>query len=732
MKLSKKLKGISTLSLTGLMLFSAYPSITLADSSLDVKKIASYSTGITDEDGGVAEIVQYNKDNEKFYVINGKAQTIDVVNMSGLYSTEVQNLQKEKSINIADVVNSDSFQYGDLTSIDINTDKKIIAAAVQDADYTKNGRIVVMNYDGEVQETFEAGVQPDMVKISDDGNFILTADEAEPRQGLENGVDPEGSVTIVNYDTKEVQQVKFNDTSVIDQDVHIRNNGTTADAVHDLEPEYLALNKDASKAYVTLQENNAVASIDVKTGKVLSVKSLGYKDHSVEGNGLDAARNDKIEIKQLPILGAYMPDSIAQTEIGGVEYLLTANEGDATEWEEFVNIEDFKKVKDSITLDTSLFKGFTKEEAEAAFQDMKDSGDYDKLEVLTDRGTDAIYTLGGRSFSIWKADTMELVYDSGSDFEDITAAQYPDVFNWSNDDNVFEKRSAKKGPEPEDVKVGQIGNDLYAFIGLERIGGYMTYNISNPSSPSFANYLNTRDFSSAVSGDVAPEGLEFIEAADSPTGRPLVLVGNEVSGTVSVNEYQTEQVIPIEEIALTETEATLEVSKTLALTASVKPANTTESKELTWTSSDSNIATVNETGLVTAVAPGTATITVETADKKHQATSVITVTAPVVADDENDADQDTDTDTETGSNIPDEETSSQNDQDNSSTENSSDNNSNESENTEVVETVAGNDDNNDGNALPDTATSNYSFLLYGGIILAGGGILYFIAKRKLA
>ncbi|MDL0437563.1 MULTISPECIES: choice-of-anchor I family protein [unclassified Niallia] len=732
MKLSKKLKGISTLSLTGLMLFSAYPSITLADSSLDVKKIASYSTGITDEDGGVAEIVQYNKDNEKFYVINGKAQTIDVVNMSGLYSTEVQNLQKEKSINIADVVNSDSFQYGDLTSIDINTDKKIIAAAVQDADYTKNGRIVVMNYDGEVQETFEAGVQPDMVKISDDGNFILTADEAEPRQGLENGVDPEGSVTIVNYDTKEVQQVKFNDTSVIDQDVHIRNNGTTADAVHDLEPEYLALNKDASKAYVTLQENNAVASIDVKTGKVLSVKSLGYKDHSVEGNGLDAARNDKIEIKQLPILGAYMPDSIAQTEIGGVEYLLTANEGDATEWEEFVNIEDFKKVKDSITLDTSLFKGFTKEEAEAAFQDMKDSGDYDKLEVLTDRGTDAIYTLGGRSFSIWKADTMELVYDSGSDFEDITAAQYPDVFNWSNDDNVFEKRSAKKGPEPEDVKVGQIGNDLYAFIGLERIGGYMTYNISNPSSPSFANYLNTRDFSSAVSGDVAPEGLEFIEAADSPTGRPLVLVGNEVSGTVSVNEYQTEQVIPIEEIALTETEATLEVSKTLALTASVKPANTTESKELTWTSSDANIATVNETGLVTAVAPGTATITVETADKKHQATSVITVTAPVVADDENDADQDTDTDTETGSKIPDEETSSQNDQDNSSTENSSDNNSNESDNTEVVETVAGNDDNNDGNALPDTATSNYSFLLYGGIILAGGGILYFIAKRKLA
>jgi len=735
MKLSKKLKGISTLSLTGLMLFSAYPSVTSAESSTEVKKIAHYSTGLTDEDGGVAEIVQYNKDNEKFYVINGKAQTIDVVDLSGLYSSEVQDLQKEKSINIADAVNTDSFQYGDLTSIDINTDKKIIAAAVQDADYTKTGRIVVMDYDGVVLETFEAGVQPDMVKISDDGSYILTADEAEPRQGLENGVDPEGSVTIVHYETKKVQTLKFNNTSVIDQDVHIRNGGTTADAVRDLEPEYIALNKDSSKAYVTLQENNAVASIDVKTGKLLSVKSLGYKDHSLEGNGLDAARNDKIEIKQLPILGAYMPDSIAQTEIGGVEYLITANEGDATEWGEFVNIEDFGKVKDSITLDTSLFKGFTKEQTEAAFQEMKDSGDYDKLEVLTDRGTDAVYTLGGRSFSIWKADTMELVYDSGSNFEDITAAQLPDVFNWSNDDDAFEKRSAKKGPEPEDVKVGQIGNELFAFIGLERIGGFMTYNISNPAAPTFANYLNTRDFSSAISGDVGPEGLEFISAEESPTGKPLVLVGNEVSGTVSINEFQTDPVIQIDEIVLNETEATLEIGQTLTLSAAIKPANTTDSKELTWTSSDTKIATVNETGVVTATSPGTATITVETADKKHHAQSVITVTAPVVGEDENDSDSDTesgtDEDTETGSNTPDEDTTSQDEQDTPVNEEASGNDNSETVSEEEVDAVTVNAESKEGNNLPNTATSNYSFLLYGGLILVSGGILYFIAKRKL-
>ncbi|OHR67088.1 hypothetical protein HMPREF3291_11450 [Bacillus sp. HMSC76G11] len=506
--------------------------------TLQLKKVAGFSTGVTDKDGGVAEIVKYNPDNKKFYVINGKSQTIDIVSLKGLTSEDGQELKKEKSLNIAEAVNSDTFKYGDVTSIDINQKQKVITAAVQEADYTKAGKIVVMDYDGNVLKTFDAGIQPDMVKMSEDGRIILTADEGEPRAGLENRVDPEGSVTIVNYETGEVKKTRFDDEKVIDRHVHIRNNGNKADAVHDLEPEYLALSKDGSKAYVSLQENNAIAAIDVASGKVKSVKSLGYKDHSLPGNELDAARNNKIKMERLPILGAYMPDSIAHVDIKGVSYLVTANEGDATEWEEFENVRDFSDVKDGIKLKSNLFKGMSPKEAKAAFEKMKHSGDYDKLEVLTDRGEDAVYTLGGRSFSIWKADTMELVYDSGSDFEKITAERYPEFFNWSNDDSAFEKRSAKKGPEPEDVKIGMIGQEVFAFAGLERIGGVMAYNISNPEDAQFANYINTRDFSSEIAGDVSPEGLEFVSAEKSPTGRPLVLVGNEVSGTVAVNEVQ--------------------------------------------------------------------------------------------------------------------------------------------------------------------------------------------------
>nr|WP_194201631.1 choice-of-anchor I family protein [Metabacillus mangrovi] len=504
---------------------------------IDLSKIAGYSTGSQDEEGGVAEIIKYNKDNKKFYLINGKTQTIDIVSLSELKKGKNQELKKETSINIAEAVNSDSFTYGDVTSIDVNTRKKVIVAAVQEKDYSKPGKIVATDYSGKVLKTFKTGVQPDMIKMSADGNSILTADEGEPREGLEKGTDPEGSVTIVDVKTGAVKKVRFNNASVIDRDVHIRNK--EGGALKDLEPEYMALSADGSKAYVTLQENNAIATVDVKSGKLVSVKSLEYKDHSVKGNELDAANDGKINLESLPVLGAYMPDSITSYTVKGTDYLVTANEGDATEWEEFENVKDFKDVKNKITIGSSLFKGMSPEQAQKKLEEMKKNPAYDKLEVLTDRGNDAIYTLGGRSFSIWKADTMELVYDSGSDFEKITAEQYPDFFNWSNDDDKMDKRSAKKGPEPEDVKVGEVNGKPYAFIGLERIGGIMSYDLSNPKEARFADYLNTRSFEDKIAGDVSPEGLDFVPAAESPTKRPLVLAGHEVSGTVAVNQVDS-------------------------------------------------------------------------------------------------------------------------------------------------------------------------------------------------
>lgn len=99
---------------------------------------------------------------------------------------------------------------------------------------------------------------------------------------------------------------------------------------------------------------------------------------------------------------------------------------------------------------------------------------------------------------------------------------------------TIRSRSAKKGPEPEAVTVGTVGNRTYAFIGLERIGGIMAYDITDPSDVTFDNYINSRDFSGDIKDDVSPEGLCFISLNSRSSSVPLLLSSNEVSGTVSV------------------------------------------------------------------------------------------------------------------------------------------------------------------------------------------------------
>lgn len=135
-----------------------------------------------------------------------------------------------------------------------------------------------------------------------------------------------------------------------------------------------------------------------------------------------------------------------------------------------------------------------------------------------------------------------MIWDSGSEFEDLTAALLPLNFNSNNAENgSFESRSDDKGPEPEGVESGLIGNGLYAFIGLERIGGVMVYDIANLEDVHYVTYFANRDFDGDAevdtAGDLGPEGLYFISASKSPVGRPLLVVGNEVSGSTTIDDF---------------------------------------------------------------------------------------------------------------------------------------------------------------------------------------------------
>ncbi|MEK3883135.1 choice-of-anchor I family protein [Paenibacillus sp. PL2-23] len=509
-----------------------------------LNKIGSYEVGTHSEDGGVAEIVKYNKDNGKFYLVNGSSNppSLDIVSLGNGEG----ELKKEKTVLVKELAETNGFVFGDLTSVAISIGTDLVYVSVQEADAAKPGKILALSYDGKLVKEYAAGIQPDMIAVTADGRYVLTADEAEHRTGVP-GADPKGSVTIVDTMSGKSKQAYFDKPEVIADDVHIRGAvdadgmiagpGTKGDALYDLEPEYITIAEDGKLAYVTLQENNAIATVDIAKGEVLSVDGLGLKDYNDPANELDVRKDGKIMFENVPFYGVYMPDGITSYTVGGKTYLVTANEGDATEWPNRVNgsnVEDMKGKLDS---------------ASAAYKFLQDKTDYDGVEVMTDRGNDGLYMYGGRSFSIYEADTMKQVYDSGSDFERITAVSVPEYFNTSNTKAKLDDRSEKKGPEPEDVKLGVIGDRTYAFIGLERIGGIMMYDVTNPMEPAFVSYVNTREFVDAegevnLDTDTGPEGLEFISAEDSPTGNPLLLVAFEVGGKVGVFEVAEETLLP--------------------------------------------------------------------------------------------------------------------------------------------------------------------------------------------
>ena len=498
--------------------------------------LGSYSTGYSDQDGGVAEIVSYNADNKKFYLVNGKEKKLDIVSVSGLSASgENQSLTLDKRVDVSNMI--EGFTFGDITSVAVDTAHDRIAVAVQAEDYSAPGAILILNYDGEYVAHYTAGVQPDMVTFSPDGKYVLTADEGEPREGyVGDAVDPKGSVTIVDlsaaapipstvtFDAWDAKRAELIGANVL---LKSGLNPST-----DFEPEYIAVSANGSTAYVALQEANAIATLDLESGKFTAINSLGFKDHRLAGNEIDAVKDKAINIKWENLMGVYMPDgiSIYETEEDKT-YLLTANEGDASEWGDYTNM-----TKTTISGEDVEVLNKT------------------KLDGLPTVPSEVNFILGGRSFSIFEVtgSGLKQVFDSGSDFEKITSAAYPDYFNASNKNNKLDSRSDAKGPEPESVTVAKVGGKTYAYIGLERIGGVMLYDITNPEAPVFCDYINSRDFTvdfpksgtNPEQGDVSVEGICAVPAAQSPTGYPLLLAANEVSGTVAVYQQKEGYVNP--------------------------------------------------------------------------------------------------------------------------------------------------------------------------------------------
>lgn len=299
--------------------------------------------------------------------------------------------------------------------------------------------------------------------------------------------------------------------------------------------------------YVSSDKAEGVAilpggAIAVMNDNDFGLAGAGVTDNSVlgiisyQGNyGLDASnRDDSINIAPWPTLGMYLPDAIASYEVDGNTYIVTVNEGDSRDYDGYSEEE---RVAD-LELDTIAYPDAATLQLDENLGRLKTTsanGDYDG-----DGDYDQIYSYGGRSFSIFDA-YGNLVYDSGQDFGVITSTEEPELFN--EDEGEIDGRSDDKGVEPEAVAIGTIGEYTYAFVGFERQSAIVVYDITDPTAPEFITYYSNREVAGEdITGDISPEIIQFVPAAESPNGENLLVVGYEISGSVGIIQVGEEVV----------------------------------------------------------------------------------------------------------------------------------------------------------------------------------------------
>jgi 2',3'-cyclic-nucleotide 2'-phosphodiesterase/3'-nucleotidase/5'-nucleotidase len=456
--------------------------------------------------------------------------------------------------NLVSVLVADGRQAGTLTFATTETVNSvavangIVAVAVGVTPRTDPGQVYLFQEGTlDLLNVVTVGANPDNIRFTPDGTKLLVANEGEPNSyNQADSVDPEGSISVIDLSGGVAGATvatagfgAFNGQADALRADGVRIFGPNATVAQDLEPEYIAISDDGTTAYVTLQENNALAIVDIATATVTDIVALGFKGHDVAGQGLDASDRDgpgnaaAINIATWPILGMYQPDAITSFSFNGTTYLATANEGDARDYTGFA-----EEVRISgLDLDNTVFPN------EAAIKDPDGAGRLQVTNTLGDTDGDgdydALYAFGARSFSIWSTDGT-LVWDSGDAIERAIAVLDPD---WTEPSDAErgrvqglgdDTRSDNKGPEPEHIEFGTIGGDLYAFVGLERANGIMLFRLDESGAlPDFEyqGVLHTQ-------GDIGPEVFTVIDAADSESGNTEVLVANEVSGTTTLYEIE--------------------------------------------------------------------------------------------------------------------------------------------------------------------------------------------------
>jgi hypothetical protein len=569
------LKGLSdyvfdrlfSLSLFVLM-YGLVPYVAIAE--ITIRSVGTFHTGLYDK--SAAEIPTYCQKTKQVFVVNAESGRVDVLGLG-----DDGSLTKVGSIDAAGDLGNGMSAVNSVSVLD-----GTLAVAVEAGVITENGRVAFYDTGSlQLKSSVEAGALPDMVTFTPDGQWVLVANEGEPNEDYT--IDPEGTVTVVDvrhgFDQPNTRTVTFRDWNSggkhAKQLPELKKQGlrvfgqvsqsddlkkkTPATFAQDVEPEWIAVDQESRFAYVCLQEVNAVAEVDIADATVRRIIPLGYKNFGEAGNGIDASdKDDCIDIHpRSGLFGILQPDTIRIYQQNGKRLLVTANEGDSrvrpTSDDAVAGLEEGAIFEDEASLEDWPTAGtqFEKQTSDTELGRLKLVRDLVDDHLDEEGRPTQLFAFGSRSFSIIDLTTGDTVFDSGDDFEQITAQRFPEFFNVSNDSLIKEKRSRSKGPEPEGLVLGTVGEKTYAFIGLERIGGIMVYDITQPESSKHVGYFNNRRFDVAATrddgtanpeaGDSGIEGLIFVPAEKSPTSTDLVIAGNETSGTTTVWEVLTSQ-----------------------------------------------------------------------------------------------------------------------------------------------------------------------------------------------
>jgi hypothetical protein len=461
------------------------------------KEIGSITIGAV----GAAEISAYDETTKKLFTVNNSGTNqIDVIDL-----TDPTNPKKLTSIDLS--------SYNGASNSVATFGGKLAVALESTLDKQANGKVVIFNtINYALIKEITVGSLPDMITFSPDGKYIMTANEGEPNDDYSK--DPNGTVSIIdvanNYAVSTLDFTSFSSQLGTLKLGGFKIKNPTSNFAADIEPEYITISSDSKTAWVTLQENNGVAKVDLASKTITGIFPLGFKDFNTSANAIDVSDKDAvIAFNPWKLKGMYMPDAITNYTVNGKTYFITANEGDARE---YAANTDVKRLA-TLTLDPTIFP-------DAAV--LKATNKMGRLNLVSTMGDtdndgdlDELVSFGARSFTIWDGNSGTLVFDSKNDLD-----------KRSNDFATYDDgRSDDKGAEPESVVVAKMGDKNILFVGLERADTVLIYDITNPSVPQYLQSIKTGD---------APEGLLFIPASKSPTKRSLVVVSSEGDGSVKL------------------------------------------------------------------------------------------------------------------------------------------------------------------------------------------------------